>query len=77
MNPEQAQVGMKVKVRERQTLSEGRSTVGRVVGCYGGVEYMAVDVRFPDGHHRLFSPEDLEVEISSTRSWWRFLLRGR
>jgi hypothetical protein len=77
MKPEEAQVGMKVKVRERQRINERRGTVGRVVGCYGGVQYMAVDVRFPDGRHRLFWPEDLEQEIPSPRSWWRSLLRGR
>jgi hypothetical protein len=34
---------------------------------------MAVDVRFSDGHRRLFWPEDLG-EISSPRPWWRSLL---
>ena len=77
MKPEEAQVGMKVKVRERQRTNEWRGTVGRVVGCYGGEEYMAVDVRFPDGRCRLFWPEDLEQEVPSRRSWWRSLLGGR
>jgi hypothetical protein len=31
-----------------------------VVGCYGGEEYMAVDVRFADGQCRLFWSGDLE-----------------
>jgi hypothetical protein len=50
--------------------------VGKVVGRYGGEEYIAVDVRFPNGRHRLFWPSDLE-EISPTafsvapsRGWW-------
>ena len=77
MKSEEAQVGMKVKVRDRQRINELRGTVGRVVGCYGGVQYMAVDVRFPDGRHRLFWPEDLEQEVPSPQSWWRSLLGGR
>jgi hypothetical protein len=44
-----------------------------VVGLYGGEEYVAVDVRFPDRHYRLFWPEDLE-EMSSPQPWWRSLL---
>jgi len=47
--------------------------VGRIVGRYGGEEYMALDVRFPDGQHRLFWPGDLE-ETSSPQPWWRSLL---
>ena len=38
--------------------------IGTVVGCYGGEEYIVVEVRFPDGKDRLFWPEDLE-EVSS------------
>jgi hypothetical protein len=34
--------------------------VGKVVGRYGGKEYIAVDVRFADGRSRLFWPADLE-----------------
>jgi hypothetical protein len=47
--------------------------VGRIVGRYGGEEYVAVDVRFGDRHYQLFSPKDLE-EISSPQPWWRSLL---
>ena len=50
--------------------------VGRVVGYYGKEGYLALDVRFPGGEHRLFWPEDLE-EAPSPRSWWRSLLGGR
>ena len=77
MKPEEAQVGMKVKVRERQRINEPQGTIGRVVGWYGGEEHMAVDVRFPDGRCRLFWPEDLEQEVPTPRSWWRSLLGGR
>jgi len=38
--------------------------VGKVVGRYGGKEYVAVEVRFSDGQRRLFWPSDLE-EITS------------
>jgi hypothetical protein len=47
--------------------------VGRIVGRNGGAEYVAVDVRFPDGQYRLFWPGDLE-EIASPQPWWRSLL---
>jgi hypothetical protein len=47
--------------------------VGRIVGRYGGEEYVAVDVRFGDRHYQLFSPNDLE-EISSPQPWWCSLL---
>jgi hypothetical protein len=49
--------------------------VGRIVARYGGEDYVAVDVRFPDRRYRLFWPEDLE-EISSPRPWWRSLVGG-
>jgi hypothetical protein len=47
---------------------------GKVVGRYGGEEYVAVDVRFPDGHHRLFWPSDLEEIASLQPSLWHSLL---
>ncbi len=49
--------------------------VGRIVSCYGGEEYVAVDVRFPDRQYRLFWPKDLE-EIPSPQPWWRSLVGG-
>jgi hypothetical protein len=74
MKPQEAHVGKKVRVSERHRIPNRRGMVGRVVGCYGGEEYMAVDVRFEDGQHRLFWPEDVE-EISPPKpSWWRSLL---
>jgi hypothetical protein len=75
MRPEEARVGMKVRVCEHHRISEWRGMVGRIVSCYGGEEYVAVDVRFPDRQYRLFWPEDLE-EISSSQPWWRSLLGG-
>jgi len=64
---------MKVRVGKLHRIAERRGMVGRIVGYYGGEEYMALDVRFPDGQHRLFWPGDLE-ETSSPQPWWRSLL---
>ena len=75
MRPQEARVGKHVKVSQRHRIPDRRGMVGRVVGCYGGEEYMAVDVRFPGGQCRLFWPEDLE-EISSAQPWWRTMLGG-
>ena len=66
MRPEEARVGMKVRVCEHHRILERRGMVGRIVSRYGGEEYVAVDVRFADRHYRLFWPEDLE-EISSSQ----------
>ena len=75
MRPEQARVGMKVRVCEHHRILERRGMVGRIVSRYWGEEYIAVDVRFPDRQYRLFWPEDLE-EICSSQPWWRSLLGG-
>jgi hypothetical protein len=75
MRPEEARVGMKVRVCEHHRISERRGMVGRIVSRYGGEEYVAVEVRFPDRLYRLYWPEDLE-EISSSQPWWRSLLGG-
>jgi len=66
---------MKVRVGKLHRIAERRGMVGRIVGRYGGEEYMALDVRFSDGQHRLFWPGDLE-ETSSRQPWWRSLLGG-
>jgi hypothetical protein len=73
MRAEQACVGMKVRVREEYRILERRGMVGKVVGKYGGEEYVVVDMRFSDGQRWLFWPEDLE-EVSSSSSWWRSLI---
>ena len=75
VRPEEARVGMKVRVGKLHRIAERRGMVGRIVGRYGGEEYMALDVRFSDGQHRLFWPGDLE-ETSSRQPWWRSLLGG-
>ena len=75
MKPQDAHVGMRVKVADHHRIEQRRGLVGKVVGRYGGEEHVVVDVRFPDGHQRLFQPEYLE-EITSPRPWWRSLLLG-
>ena len=73
MKQQDVRVGMQVRVSENHRIVERRGLLGKVVGRYGGEQYVAVDVRFADRHYRLFWPEDLE-EISSPRPWWRSLL---
>jgi hypothetical protein len=62
-----------VEVPAEKELAPEPFLVGRIVGRYGGEEYVAVDVSFGDRHYQLFSPKDLE-EISSPQPWWRSLL---
>jgi hypothetical protein len=64
MKPQDAQVGTLMKAQEHHRIEERRGLIGEVVGCYGGKEYVVVDVRFPDRKDRLFWPGDLE-EVSS------------
>jgi hypothetical protein len=65
--------GMRVKVRDHHRIEQRRGLLGKVVGTYGGEEFTAVDVLFPDGQQRLFWPRELE-EVSSTKPWWLSLL---
>ena len=60
MKPQDARVGMRVKIRDHHRIEECRGLVGKVVGRYGGKEYIVVDVRFADGRSNLFWPADLE-----------------
>jgi hypothetical protein len=73
MKPQDVRVGMRVMVQDHHRIEERRGMVGKVVGCYGGKEYIVVDVRFADGRSRLFWPADLE-EVDPPRRWWRYLL---
>jgi hypothetical protein len=50
--------------------------VGKVVGRYGGEEYVAVDVRFSNGQRRLFWPSDLQEIASPEPSLWSSVLDG-
>ena len=74
VTPQEVCVGMRVRVVELHRIAERRGLVGRVLGCYGGDDYVAVDVRFPDGRCRLFWPGDLEEISSPQPSWWRSLI---
>jgi hypothetical protein len=77
VRPDEASIGTSVRVCEHYRIAERRGMERMIVDRYGGVQYMAVDVRFSDGKQRLFWPEELN-EIPSVRSWWRSLLgRGR
>jgi hypothetical protein len=69
-------VGTKVRVRQEHRILERRGMVGKVVGRYGGEEYVAVDVRFSNGQRRLFWPSDLEAIASPKPSLGRSLLDG-
>ena len=73
MTPEQAQRGMQVRVMEHHRVEERRGLMGTVAAVYGGVDYIAVDVRLADGQYKLFWPRDLE-EISSPNAWWHSLV---
>ena len=76
MKPEEVRPGMRVKVRERHRIEERRGLVGIVAGTYGGEEFTAVEVVFPNGQRRLFWPADLEEVSSPQRRWWRRSLLG-
>ena len=73
MKQQDVRVGMQVRVSDHHRIVERRGLLGKVVGLYGGEVYVAVDVRFPDRHYRLFWPEDLE-DRTSPQPWWRSVL---
>jgi hypothetical protein len=70
-------VGTKVRVRQEHRILERRGMVGKVVGRYGGEEYVCVEVRFLDGERRLFWPSDLEQIASPKPSLWRCVVDGQ
>ena len=69
-------VGTKVRVRQEHRILERRGMIGKVVGRYGGEEYVAVDVRFANGQRRLFWPSDLQEIASPKPSLWSSVLDG-
>ncbi len=75
MGSEEVSVDIRVRVRRDHRVESRRGAVGRIVGCYGGHEHVAVEVRLDDGRRRLFWPGDLK-EASRPRSWWRYLFEG-
>ena len=56
MRHEQARRGMRVRVLEHHRVEARRGLMGTVVAVYGGVDYIAVDVRLADDQYRLFWP---------------------
>ena len=75
MSAEQVRPGMRVRVIEHHHMVEQRRDVaGTVVACYGGEDYMAVDVHLDGGQYRLFWPSALEEISPSPKAWWRLLL---
>jgi len=73
MKPQDARVGMRVRVQDHHRVEERRGLVGKVVGCYGGEDHIVLEVRFADRRSRLFRLADLE-EVEPPRRWWRSLL---
>ena len=68
----QGMVGTRVRVRGHHGRAERRGKVGEVVGCYGGDDYVSLEVRLSDGECRLFWPGDLEeISSASPSHWWR------
>ena len=76
MNLQEALAGVRVRVGARHRIKERRGQVGTVVRRCGGENFVAVEVRFADGHCRLFWPEDLEEISSPQPPWWRSVLGG-
>ena len=76
MGPEEVRIGARVRVQESHRIVERRGRVGKVVGRYGGEDYVAVDVSFPEGGERLFWPRELEEVSAAPPTWWRSLLKG-
>jgi hypothetical protein len=60
MMPEEAQVGMKVRVRESLLRSELRGQVGTIRAKWGSPDYVALDVLLDDGRLELFWHYELE-----------------
>lgn len=58
MGSEEVCVG--ARVRSGHRVASPRGATGKIVDTYGGEEFMAVAVQFPDGRRRLFWPADLE-----------------
>jgi hypothetical protein len=76
MKIEDAHSGMYVRVEDHHRIAGRRGMVGRVVARYGGDQYVALDVRFPNGEQRLFRPSDLTEAAPAETSWWRSLIRS-
>ena len=60
MSPEQARIGVRVRVGEYGLRPEWRGLRGRIIGRWGHPEYLALDVRLEDGRSQLFWHHELE-----------------
>jgi len=49
MTPAQARPGTRVRIMEHHRVQERRGLLGKIVGRYGGEEYVAVEVRLAHG----------------------------
>ena len=76
MKPQDARVGMRVKVQDHHRREALRGMTGKIVGRYGDRGHVAVDVKLSDGSGMLFWPRDLQEVTSAHLRWWRFLLEG-
>jgi hypothetical protein len=74
MEPKGARVGARVRAGEHHTNRRATWHDSKVVGCYGGEEHGAFEVRCSEGGYRLFWPGDLEEFSSPWPSRWRSLL---
>ncbi len=60
MMSEEAQIGMRVKVREDHRASDWRGKVGTIAKRWGDPNYTALDVVLDDGSRQLFWHHELE-----------------
>ena len=78
MKPEEASVGMRVRVKKAYRKPQLRGAVGTIVQSYGHPDCVALEVRLADGSSQLFWDHELEeVEEPSVRSRARPLFRLR
>jgi hypothetical protein len=66
VSPEQARIGVWVKVGESGLLPEWRGMTGRIIVRWGHPEYLALDVRLEDGRSQLF----WHHELGDTSEGW-------
>jgi hypothetical protein len=71
VRPEEVRIGARGRVGESHRIVERGGQICKVVGRYGGEDYVAGDVTFPEGGERLFWPRDLEEVAPPPSTWWR------
>ena len=60
MSPEQARIGVRVRVGKSGLRPEWRGLTGTISGRWGHPEYLALDVLMEDGSSQLFWHHELE-----------------